>query len=362
MKQLQSGRLLLAALLLPLAVVLSDDDFADFKRQQNAQFQQYIVEDSAAYERFKAAVRAKWREFLESTRDEWVSYNGDLDRSSRVDFRRGVIIIEALVETHSEGDMNEARQRIIQQVLYLLSPDNPSGVKVLADQLTMSDGSTVTDENRQIYAEHAAARTAQTEAHFKGEDGVDRMRVRLEIPMVPDHLQKRAMLYQPIVHKYSEINDLDVATVMSLLSSQSAFNPLAVTDGRRFGLMQLDPGIEGLEVNRAILSDSTVLNSTFLYNPENNIRFGCAYLRIMRDRYFSSVRERDRQMYLLVATYYAGASGNQGWFRALDNARQLEAAGDSSGAAEALNLAEQSLPESERTKLDKVLRQREEYR
>jgi len=288
--------------------LVSQTTFEEYAAEQNRRFQQYIADDENAFNKYKADVEKKWREFIESTRDEWVSYNADLDGLNRVDFKEGIIIIEALVETHSEGDMDVARGKVINQVIGLLSIDNLSGMNPMQGQLKFLDGTPVTAGNVKKFAEQAAAGAEKSIGHFKGKDGVDRMKVRLEIKMAPDHIRKRAEIFLPIARKYAELYKVDIAVVMAMMETESTFNPLAKSPVPAYGLMQIVPKYAGREVNRSVFDQDIAPKPSFLYNPDNNIQFGCAYLHSMRTRQFRKVEDSQKALYMMIAAYNTGPS------------------------------------------------------
>ena len=100
--------------------VYSQDSFEDFQnQQQQAQeqffedeisgFQNYVASVTAQYdayeqqqdrefEEFKEAVEEKWRNFKSPSKKEYVEYDDDLDSRATVDFEKGEITVEVIVE------------------------------------------------------------------------------------------------------------------------------------------------------------------------------------------------------------------------------------------------------------------------
>ena len=56
-------------------------------------------------------------------------------------------------------------------------------------------------------------------------DGVERVKVTVTIPMVPDHLRIRAEKFLESIRKYSEQHKVDVPLVLALIQTESYFNP-----------------------------------------------------------------------------------------------------------------------------------------
>ena len=291
-----------------LPSLIVSQTFEDYLKDQERQFNKYVEDDEQAFEKYKADVEKKWNEFINSTRDEWVSYADDLEGMSRVNFKDGIIIIEAIVETHSPGDMNEAKAKVAKQVERLLADDNATGSNILSGQLRLLNGSPVTPENVNKFAEEVIPETKETVAHYEGKDGVGRMRVRLEIKMAPDHILKRAQEYMPIAKKYSDQYDVELPLIMAMMETESTFNPMAKSPVPAYGLMQIVPRYAGLEVNRKIFNSDERPKPSFLYKPENNIQFGTAYLSSMRTGQFRNVKDDQSATYLIIAAYNTGPS------------------------------------------------------
>lgn len=109
--------------------------------------------------------------------------------------------------------------------------------------------------------------------------------------------------YPDIISKYSYENELDKYLVMAVIKSESNFIPDAHS-GKASGLMQLTDntaewvcrrlGIEAEEID--------------LFNPEDNIKLGCSYLRYLIDKY-------DGDTDLALAAYNAGPSNVDSWLK-----------------------------------------------
>ena len=108
---------LVFAILFP---VYSQETFEEFlKQQQQAQqqafedelseFQNYVAEVTSQYdayeqqqarefEAFKKAVEEKWQDFKAPSKKEYVEYDDDLDSRASIDFEKGEITVEVIVE------------------------------------------------------------------------------------------------------------------------------------------------------------------------------------------------------------------------------------------------------------------------
>jgi hypothetical protein len=96
-----------------------------------------------------------------------------------------------------------------------------------------------------------------------------------------------ASRYDPIIEKYAGEYRLDPSLVRSIIATESAFNPRAISNKGARGLMQLMP---------ATASRVGVRNIT---DPEENIRGGMKHLRSLLDTF-------DNDLILSLAAYNAG--------------------------------------------------------
>lgn len=93
--------------------------------------------------------------------------------------------------------------------------------------------------------------------------------------------------YLDLVQKHALSVGLPVAFVLSVIQTESAFNPKAVSHAGAQGLMQLMPSVQ---------KDYGVLNP---FDPEQNIKGGCALLARLKTRYKGDVNK-------MLAAYNAG--------------------------------------------------------
>ena len=137
-------------------------------------------------------------------------------------------------------------------------------------------------------------------------DGVERVKVTVTIPMVPDHLRIRAEKFLESIRKYSEQYKVDVPLVLALIQTESYFNPLAKSHIPAFGLMQIVPKYGGLDAYRYVFKEDKMPTPRFLYEADNNLLLGTAYMRVLKEQYLYGIKDPIKQEYLMVAAYNGG--------------------------------------------------------
>jgi soluble lytic murein transglycosylase-like protein len=94
-------------------------------------------------------------------------------------------------------------------------------------------------------------------------------------------------MYDGLITEHARRNDVRPDLVRAVVQVESAYNPYAISPKGAAGLMQLMPGV---------IREFGVKN---VFNPEENLRAGVAYLRQLLDRY------KNNEV-LALAAYNAG--------------------------------------------------------
>lgn len=137
-------------------------------------------------------------------------------------------------------------------------------------------------------------------------DGLSRIMSRFGISFgdMPD---KRSGLYQAMVSRYAKRYNLSPGLIYAIMRTESAFNPLAVSNSGALGLMQLVPGTAGIEAHSYITGKAENPTQSLLFNPENNIQYGTAYLHLLHTRHFPGVTNPVSRELCVIAAYNGGS-------------------------------------------------------
>jgi soluble lytic murein transglycosylase-like protein len=100
--------------------------------------------------------------------------------------------------------------------------------------------------------------------------------------LFPGASRARAEAVVPIVERYARRFRLDPLVVLAVIQVESRFEPTAVSEQGAIGLMQLQAGTaRGLAMDLGM----NWTGDDLLFDPEVNVRLGCAYLRRLMDRF-----------------------------------------------------------------------------
>jgi len=97
--------------------------------------------------------------------------------------------------------------------------------------------------------------------------------------------------YYPLVAKYAKEYGVDPALALSIIHTESGFNPQARGASGGVGLFQLIPKYAGKRARQYILGRNDVPTPTVqeLLDPETNIRYGMCFLKVL----FAFFKEED---------------------------------------------------------------------
>ncbi|WP_127478065.1 murein transglycosylase domain-containing protein [Sulfurivermis fontis] len=247
-------------------------------------------------------------------RVHYVKYTQNYQSRAIVDFDRGSVTVETL-ETDKP---NRALKNAI--VTTLLTPDDPRAVDLFSDkeiELTSKHDpyllKLVVDHNNQpvrtpqqaeAFAAHLiAAGTKQRSVEVK--DGTRQARY-VTIPMVSNFSSAQAEKYRPLVEKYAARYKISPSLVYAMIRTESNFNPFAVSHAPAYGLMQLVPTSGGREAYRKVKGQDGIPSKDYLFDAENNIELGVAYLNVLNTEQLHMVQNRIAREYCVISAYNTG--------------------------------------------------------
>lgn len=195
-------------------------------------------------------------------------------------------------------------------------------VPLLNNQLRFFDGTQVTCENITYFAREIIASQKLKRENVCGADGINRQVVSISFKLIPEHMKVRAKRYSQIVRRYSERFNITEALIYAIIHTESAFNQMAFSDAPAYGLMQLVPASGARDAYLMVYGEDKLLEPEYLYDPENNIELGTAYLHILERRYLKHIENPTSRMYCSIAAYNTGAGNVCRAFRDDTSVRQ----------------------------------------
>ncbi len=312
------------------------EEFAKWQAEMQADFVDYTEKEKEEYAAFKAEVEKQWAQFVGSTKKDWVEYSKDKASRSIVDFKEGEVTLEVVIPVEEpdakNGDENKAllkkaaRERMKERLRALLADKSTDNESPVDKQLQTDDGETLTEKNLDKFVEKEIEKNIQLDDKpYVSRDGRKRLKAKVTVKMVPEHLKVRAEKYKNMVTTYARKYSLDPALVYAVIHTESYFNPKARSHVPAYGLMQLVPSSGGLDAYRYAKGKDQKPSPGYLYQPRNNIELGVAYLALLGEREFRKVNNDTIKKYLVISAYNTGA-GNVS--RAFTGRKKLRATVD----------------------------------
>jgi len=285
-----------------------DEDFQSFVDQQNKQFSSFIDEQEKDYAAYQAAVKAKWGEFIGSSKKVWVDYGAEKETRSQVDFKAGKISIEVLIPKDEKDPRKIASEKIKGQLKRMMSDRWPTGKNLLAGQVSVDGKKTLSPKNVDEFVVRRLRQQLKISSKLIPQPSAPAKRVvSVVLQMVPEHLKIRAERYKSMVLKYCKQRDIDPSIVFGVIHTESYFNPMARSHVPAYGLMQLVPSSGGRDAYNFVFKEDKKPSPKFLYNPDNNINLGVGYLALTKNVYFAGIDNPGIAYLLTVAAYNTGA-------------------------------------------------------
>ncbi len=262
---------------------------------------------------FRQVVESIWgkEDAQEAGPKDYVKYTDEYYNRAHIDFEAGTVTIETVAPDSQRQYLKKAI------VTTLLTPADPREVDLysaaapgagggqrpfLYEQVLDHDGQPIAWEWRAgRYADHLL-HTRVTRVNIGNREGL-----RVVFPLVARHEQLRAYKYASLVQKYSRQYDIPESLIYGVMKTESSFNPFAVSSAPAYGLMQIVPETAGRDVFQLIKRRSDQPTPEYLFDPENNIDTGTAYLHILHERYLARIRDDNSKRYSVISAYNGGA-------------------------------------------------------
>lgn len=301
----------------------SSKEFKQFSAQNKDEFEVYKKQLQDAFKQYKKSVAGVWgnKKAAIPSKTIDVGYLDKLKERSIIDYEKGNIKVEIIVSPKEAKDQDLIQRKIQQALKNTLKrgqdkrsiidiAKNPSQIKsggpALLKQLVQnSSGGVLQHQQEQQFIKQQSADIS----HIKtiGTDNQPRVIISTSFPMIPKHIEVRARKYLSPVKKYSENMRIPTEIVFAIMETESMFNPNARSSVPAFGLMQLVPTSGARDAYRLLYNQDKVVTDRYLYNPDNNIKMGTAFLHKLYFSYLSGISNPESRTWATIASYNTGA-------------------------------------------------------
>lgn len=267
------------------------------------------------FKQFAKAVAGKWGDFEKPTTRKYVKYTQNYTSRAVVDFDKGIVTVTTVDDKAPYTSLKNAI------VTTILTPEDPRSVELYSDKDVKLEGQPflggmVRDHQNKVvlyewranqYARYLIKNKIQTKMTSRQDESLKTWYVTF--PLVNEHENIRAQKYRQIVEKYARKYNLETSLVYAIIKTESNFNPYAVSRIPAYGLMQIVPATAGQDSHQHIYGKKGIPGRNTLFDPEQNIHYGTAYLDILFTRYLKNIQNPISREYAVISAYNTG-SGN----------------------------------------------------
>lgn len=293
--------------------------FASFQAKLDKDFQAYQRIQSEEFQRYQQRVNALWGDKNIGDAKILVTYSKDLKTRTTVNYETGLVLVEtlgsqaelkqALVSIahatsqtlYQNSELEQRVQARLQQGATSIKTAQPNATPIIADMLTGKAQATDAE------IDQALAKVEKKSRHSEAHNALGAPVLRLTVPLGLSALSKKADQYRDTVASYANKEQINAALVLAVMHTESHFNPLARSAVPAYGLMQIVPTSAGKDASAHVYGRAALLSPSYLYQSDNNIKMGCAYLHLLQHNYLSEIRSPESKLYCTIAAYNTGA-------------------------------------------------------
>lgn len=345
----------LSILLLLTSLSLQADNYKDFLQESANAYNQYenneklsfkeykkaLEEEFSAFKKaydeeiknYKTALERYWEEPELPSRHTYVEYTPDKKTQKKVNYEEGYIEINVI-----EKDEKEARKKIAKALASLVTEDSETAYKkdpvikkveektknfklVKKDNVPkkplVSDvifNKTPTTEEVKKYVLPKLKEVKKESSKKVAKENVYKLRVALPTKaFLVKAKEMKSDVYKESVFKIEgKSYPIMPSLIYAVIHTESSFNPMARSHIPAFGLMQIVPRSAGVDAYNWMYGKKRILSASYLYNPQNNIKMGAAYLKRLYYVYLKRIDNPISRLYCAIAAYNTGA-GNVAW-------------------------------------------------
>ena len=239
----------------------------------------------------------------------YVKYTDGYKSKAIIDFLNGRVTVETIAKEHS---LVELRQAL---VTTLLVTDDPSSTDIFTDRdpeftgKPFLFGQVVDQDGEAVQFEWRAKRFADylIENHRTYIDASGPDRHSVTFPLVTNHSELRKVKYSDSVLAAAARYQVAPSLIFAIIEAESSFNPFAISTANAYGLMQVVPSTAGKDVYSRVKGRQGQPSADVLFDVEENIDIGAAYLHLLDDLYFKNVADPQSREYATISAYNGGA-------------------------------------------------------
>ena len=310
-----------------LATILNGQTYQEFLKENQTNFVKYQDDTAKEFQKYENAYKSSYKQFTNELNDIWPSKNGKQDITSKhkyvqystdlkkkriVDYENQEIELEVVAKSQKEAKIlmakmfndllnedvktaykNDRLENKIIKKLKIKQKKIKNNNKIIADMISKKEAKELTEKLKLKKLKVVK---------YKG-----KFIYKANLKLPSNAIIKKAKAYKTKVFKESSKEKIPAELIYAIMHSESSFNPMARSGIPAFGLMQIVPRSAGVDSYKYLYNKKRILSSSYLYNSNNNIKIGTAYLHILYYKYLKHIKNPTSRLYCTIAAYNTGA-------------------------------------------------------
>jgi len=297
-------------------------EFDVYKQQLNEEFENYKRILNEELENYKKEIGAYWSDLKISDNKIFVEYSQDKKSRKIVDYENDKLIVEVRVDSISDEASNISKvQELVEDAVnenLVTAFERDQVSKNVEKRLNKKSNIVITGNIPKVnlLSPYITQKTdiekikkSITESDIKMVEDKGKKVLKVEINLPNKELKEKVNFVKKYVFNYAGTHRIQPEVIFSIIHNESYFNPVAKSYIPAYGLMQIVPKTAGADATRFLFGKEKILAPSYLFNPDNNIKIGAAYFRILYYSYLKGIKNPTSRLYCSIAAYNTG-SGN----------------------------------------------------
>lgn len=297
-------------------------EFDNYNKNLNKEFENYKKILNEELQKYKNEIGAYWSDLKISNNKVFVEYSNDKKSRKIIDYENDKLIVEVIVNNLNDEAsninklLNLVEDTVNEDLVTAFDRDQVS--KNVEKKLSKNSNIIITDNIPKVKllspyitqkADIEKIKKSITNSNIKTVEDRGTKVLKIEVNLPNTELKNKVNFVKEYVFKYAGTHRIKPEVIFSIIHNESYFNPLAKSYVPAYGLMQVVPKTAGADATKFLFGVEKILAPSYLYNPDNNIKIGTAYFRILYYSYLKGIENPTSRLYCSIAAYNTG-SGN----------------------------------------------------
>jgi len=291
--------------------------------KEKEKFQEYKKAQMEAFSNYKRELEKYWSNPLINTKKQLVSYSQDKKSRSVINFDKNELTIQTLANNKKEAEQKLAltlakaatfttkdfyKHDELEQKLAKIEATHKIKRATIDTEPVLAPVLFQEKPTKKSLYKFIKKEVKPQKIIVKKSTKLNNEKIyTLHIKLPSDTTIKRSKIYYKDVKVQSRREQIPLSLIFAIIHSESSFNPMARSHIPAYGLMQIVPKTAGVDAYYYLYNKKRLVGSTYLYNAQNNIKMGSAYLHILYYKYLKHIKDPQSRLYCTIAAYNTGA-------------------------------------------------------